>query len=359
MRALLVLAALALLTSSFQFVSTKSVSAQSLLDEHAFYRFYGLRRHNDIQGVEAVFDDYRRNWLQRYNSQILIGSGVNRGQSDTPYCTMRTAADRSRMTMANCGGAHIFRANVSGFTASDSLDGRTTEETGAIGYLGYEFLVSDDLFIGLGATLGQTSMQHRLGGSRMDVEGRETGAHLVGGYRFKNKSMLAWNISYIMATDDVTRTNNVMLNAIAPTPSTVTGSYDSNTIAVTGVWYKSYDLSERARVSLGIDYTLLHVGRSIFFDSNGVRNKVDDQWRGDFTTSLMFTRDFTDGELFFRIGNTFERLNPSHRHVDFTGDIGGSLKLTDTIALTASVGSTFRFDGFSEYRGSARALLKF
>lgn len=73
----------------------------------------------------------------------------------------------------------------------------------------------------------------------------------------------------------------------------------------------------------------------------------------------MFTRDFTDGELFFRIGNTFERLNPSHRHVDFTGDIGGSWKLTDTIALTASVGSTFRFDGFSEYRGSARALLKF
>ena len=140
---------------------------------HNDYRFISIRRHNDIQGVEAVYDDYRRNWLLRYNSDLMIGDRPDRGVADTPRCS---SLDGGRMTRVNCGGAHIFRTNLTGIVASDG-DGANTDEIGFLGYVGYEYLFSNDAFLGLGATFGGSRIQHRLGGSSLDVDTFDLGLH--------------------------------------------------------------------------------------------------------------------------------------------------------------------------------------
>ena len=320
-------------------------SAQTaVMAEYGFYRFYALRRHNDIQGVEAVFDDYRRNWLKRYNSEILVGSTPNKHVSDTPHCSHVDELDSGRMNRANCGSGHVFRSNLVGFTAENRSE---TDETGVLAYLGYEHLVSEDLFLGLGFGYGTSQIDHASAGSTLDVETTDLAVHLLGGYRFENQSMAAWNVSYVDATDDVTRDGNI------------TGSFDSHALLVTGVWYKNWDLTPDRHVSLGIDYTLLNYETEGFIDSSGQKQKVPIQWRGDFTTSLLFTQDYDNGEVFARFGTSFEALRTSAQQLDFTFDLGGSLKVSDGLAVTGSVGTMLREAGFFELHGSSRLLAKF
>jgi len=225
-----------------------------VIDDYGAYRFYTLRRHNDMQGVEAVFDDYRRNWLKRSYSTVMLGAGVDRTNADTPNCAWSKRLTLYRATRADCGSGHVFRSSLSGFVAKE---GNTTDERGAIGYIGYEHLVSDRLFLGFGATLGTASIDQRSAGETLDVTTNDTGLHLIGGYRFRGPSMMAWNISFIFSDEELTRNG------------TITGSASTDTLAITGVWDRNYDLRPDRRLSLGIDYTLLNYSGGSFVDSSG------------------------------------------------------------------------------------------
>ncbi|MEL6818936.1 MAG: hypothetical protein AAFU69_10090 [Pseudomonadota bacterium] len=317
---------------------------QLAYEDYGDYRFYATRRHNDIQGVEAVFDDYRRGWLNRYNSEILVGANPNKHQSDIPFCSRSANNLDQRMNRTNCGSGHVVRSNIVGFTADNEGE---TKETGGIGYLGYEYMFSDRFFLGVGSTFSKTNIDHTSNGHTLDIKTQDVALHLLGGYRFQNESMAAWNVSYVRGNDDIVRDD------------TVTGDVTYNTVQVTGVWYKNFDIRPDLHMNLGIDYTLQIFGSDKFTESNGIERKVPSIWRGDFTTSLLFTKDFEGAEAFARLGSSFEALNPSDQSFDFTADLGGSVALTDKIALTGSVGGMLRTNGYQELRGTARIASKF
>lgn len=329
------------------FVAAPVADAQTIVSLHKDYRFINMRRHNDIQGVEAIYDDYRRSWLRRYNSEILVGNRDDKDIADTPRCSSIDGELYSQMKRVNCGGGHIFRSNLTGIYGHDS-DRGTTSETGALGFLSYERIFPNDNFLGFGVTLGKSRISHSFNGVTLDVDTTDIGGHLLAGYRFANGSTTTWNISFIKAIDDTTRNGNI------------TGSYDSTSLMVTGVWYNDYELAHDLYLSYGIDYTFMGIwADSRFVESNGTIQRVGDGWVGDITPSLMFVKTFEDGEAFARFGSSVEVLNISDRPFDATIDIGGSKNLNGNIALTGTLGGSYRVGGYFEARGSVRVVGKF
>lgn len=327
------------------FCGVPDATAQSpVVTQHRDYAFITMRRHNDIQGVEAIFDDYRRGWLRRHNSEVLVGTPPNDGVADTPRCS---SIDGKR-PREHCGGAHIFRSNVTAIGASDNYRGGSTRETGLLGYLGYEYLFANDVFLGFGASFATSDIDHRLGGQTLNVRTQEVGAHLVTGYLFGNGSRTAWNVSFVGADNDTVRNGNV------------TGTYDTVSLMVTGVWYNDRQLSDDLYLAYGIDYTFLGIwGDGGFADSSGAFQPVRDGWRGDITPSLMLVKTFDGGEAFARVGSSIEVVNSSDRPFDATLDVGGSMNLAPNIALTGTLGGSYRDGGYFEGRGSVRLVGKF
>lgn len=321
--------------------------AQTIISLHKDYRFINMRRHNDIQGVEAIYDDYRRGWLRRYNSEVLVGQREDKDIADTPRCSRVDGELYSQMKRANCGGGHVFRSNLTAIYGHDS-DRGSTSETGALGFVSYERIFPNDNFVGFGVTFGKSSISHTLNGMTLDVDTTDVGGHLLAGYRFANGSWTTWNISFIKAIDDTTRNGNI------------TGSYDSTSLMVTGVWYNDYELAHDLYLTYGIDYTFMGLwADSSFVESNGARQAVGDGWVGDITPSLMFVKTFEDGEAFARIGSSVEVLNISDRPFDATIDIGGSKNIGGNFALTGTLGGSYRVGGYFEARGSVRVVGKF
>lgn len=323
-----------------------------IINDYAAYRFYTFRRHNDMQGVEAVFDDYRRNWLMRTHSKVRVGGSYDLAHADTPTCSWSKRLSLSGRYRANCGNGHVMRAGVNGFVARQ---GSTTDEVGAIGYLGYEHLVSDRFFVGLGATFGSGKIEQRSRGETLDITTKDTGLHLIGAYRLRGQSMLAWNISLLQSDDDLTRNG------------TITGTHSSRALMVTGVWYKTFDLRRDRRLSLGIDYTLLRYYTGEFVDSSGATQTVPYDWRGDVTVSALLSKDLENGEAFARLGAQIEVLhykpgttfNWVSEFSDASLDIGRSYSLTDKIAFTGTVGAMLRKGGYQELRAGARLTMRF
>ena len=87
MRAAFLLAAVSALAT--QLISASAIHAQSpqtLMSQITDYRFFTSRRQNDVMGVESVFNDYRKNWLNRSNSTVQVGLDSRNPQADTPAC---------------------------------------------------------------------------------------------------------------------------------------------------------------------------------------------------------------------------------------------------------------------------------
>ncbi len=315
-----------------------------IFEIHANYRMINMRRHNDIQGVESVYDDYRRGWLKRFNSKIRLGREAG-ADADTPYCS---DLDDGRAGAAKvCGGGHVFRLNATGFAATDDRDADTTD-VGAITYAGYEYVFSNDMFLGLGLTYGVSSIEHKTPGARLEVDTADLGFHFLGGYDFGQGTMLAWNITYVIAEDDTTRNGGI------------TGSYESEGLMITGVVYHGWNIDEDLFISLGLDYTFLGVyPQSPFIDSSGAAQTVPKRWAGDFTPSALLVQRFDGGEAFARLGVSAELINPTERPVDLTLDLGWSTPVADAAALTGSVGVTSKFAGFYEGRAALKLVTKF
>lgn len=322
----------------------------AVLEDYGTYRFFTLRRHNDIQGVEAVYDDYRRNWLRRHNTGVVLGNARASG-ADTPVCSYMDTQARARMTRFNCGNGHVFRFNLAGYGARD---GSRTSEVGAIGYLGYEHLVSDRFFLGVGTSFGSAQIDHQSQGVTLDVTTRDVGVHVLGGYRFPGGAMLAWNWSYIFGNDEMTQ-NGAITSTDTPAAR-----------LITGVWYKSYDLRDDLRLSVGLDYTLYHFMTSSFVASNGQVQELPRQWRGDVTPSFLFTRDLDNGEAFTRIGSSIEILQGINGTSDFTAefsditaDFGRSFAISDKVVASGTVGGSLHRGGATELRASVRLVARF
>lgn len=339
---------LVVLVSTFLWLTnTQTTHAQHALYEgYLDYRMVNLRRHNDTPGVEVIFDDYRRNWLRRYNSELLVGNGAHKSRSDIPHCSRLDGGKSAQIRRAYCGGGHVFRAHVGGIAAADAANG-SADETGFLGYLGYEYLWSDDRFFGFGATFGRSTINYSNSGNSLSSKTNDLGIHLFTGYRFKGGSMTLWNVSFILA-DDALNSNG-----------TFSQSNQANGILVTGVWYDTYDFSEDFYLSYGIDYTFHGMFGGHLAHQNGADSTRVDIWRGDLTGSLMYVKEKPNGEMFAKINASIEVLNVTRRPFDIGIDVGGSWKLGSLGAVTGTLGGFYRVGGYTEARGSLRVVGKF
>ncbi len=325
-----------------------SQAQDPIVEVYGNYRNITVRRHNDIEGAEAVFDDYRRNWFMEGYSGVRVGSRLNDDQRDMPRCSGADGRKLSVNSRINCGSNHIFRANVTGLVASDEEQGKI-DETGAIGYFGYEYLFSNDAFLGLGATVAASKIDSSLKGSNLDSDVTEFGAHFVGGYRFPREIGVAWNITVTRGTDDLTINNSA------------TASYDTTGVMISGVVFKNWHFNPSTYVSYGLDYTFLGLfGPGSVRDSSGQKQDTGiNNPRGDFTASALLVHELDRAELFARLGSTAEVILATDRWLDATLDVGGSMNLSDSIALTGEVGGTYRMGNYLSGRGSLRLVGKF
>jgi hypothetical protein len=308
------------------------------------YRFFTSRRQNDVMGVESVFDDYRKNWLNRSNSTVQVGLDSRNPQADTPACLDSKIATDSKEAMALCGNGHVVRGHTSFVAAKDTKNGGDIREVGNLTYLGYENLVSNNLFLGAGIS-GAASNIRNNAGQGVNVGVAELVGHLIGGYRITNNDMFLWNLSYGRSSQDTRR-------------GAVIGNFAMDSTFITGVWYHNVQLTQTAYVSLGLDYTLeiMHGGQ--FTESDGTYHpglyKITRQWQGDFTPSALFVQPFKDGEVFARIAANIDTLNVRNpRQVDVPIDIGGSLRINNRFVFTGSLGTTLRSD-YSDVRAIFR-----
>lgn len=318
-------------------------NASDIFTLHNNYREHAMRRHNDIQGVESVYDDYRRNWLSRYNSEIQVGGDT---ETDTPRCSKHDEGISS-VSRVTCDGNHVFRTNFVLFGATDNHLG-STDEVGALGYIGYEYIRSRDGYIGIGATVSNTDMHHALNGNTLDVKSTDYFVHFHGGYNNPNNDISAyWNISIGSGTSDTVRN------------STITGSYDHISGNITGLIEKNYDITPDWDMSLALDYSLNAVYGDDFVDSTNTTQQTITNWNGDFTLSALFTKPLETGEFYTRLGATAEVLNPTERPIDVTIDAGLSKNISDATAWSGSIGGTYRQGGYFEGRAALRLLSKF
>src|SRR5262245_61195600 len=319
-------------------------SAQELFNQVSDYRFFTVRRHNDIQGVESVFDDYRKFWLSPRSSKILVGADGRNRPADMPVCSDPGTYGYDPSLVKLCGSRHVVRAHSTVSAATDGQNGADIRGIGNLTYLGYEYLVSSDLFLG-GGVSGAASTIDNKAGQGLKVGVNEFAAHVLGGYRIDD-FLFAGNISLVRSAHNSTRAGNI------------TGSFGANTMFLTVVGYQYVPLTRTAYVSLGLDYTLQIMHGSNFTESDGTliqfRTDVKQQYQGDFTGSALFVQPLANAELFAKIGATFSVVNPPDRFVDVPVDVGGAIRLTDSVALTGSVGATFLLSDFTEWRGSLR-----
>jgi hypothetical protein len=349
-RPILISASIGLMMMGFA-GQTQAQSAKQLFDQISTHRLNSLRRHNDIQGVEAVFDDYRRRWLQRQNSGVLIGRAAHEAGADTPVCGGSYFSAKQQGSAKLCGNGHLARAHSSVFYGRDNHKGARIRETGNISYIGYEHLVSNRFFLGFGVSGGRSTINNRSGdGAKLDVT--EYAGHLLGGYRINDSNMIVWNLTGIRSDNDWTQSGNV------------TGSYRTDGIFATGAWYKNVQLTETAYVSLGLDYTLqIAWDRSVVGHDDVLRRTRGDKGgkgRGDFTTSALFLQRYDTTELFARFGVTFTPISfvgyTEDRPVDAHIDVGWSARLSETTAITGAVGTSFRNSEDTELRGTLRIV---
>ena len=310
---------------------------------------FAVRRHTDIQGVESVFDDYRKNWLRRQHSGIRLGDAGN-SPDDTPICGDSSLGGYAPDRVTSCGSGHVTRAFSTGLHARDRKDGADIRETGGMSYLGYEHLVSNNFFLGFGASGLGSAINNRAGeGMKADVA--EVAGHLLGGYRINDNNMLAWNLTFVRSAHDVTRGGNI------------TSKFDTNSVFLNGVWFTNVALTKTAYVSFGLDYTLQFTLGEDIIESNGIKQgrfpPVREQWQGDFTGSALFVQPLDKAELFARIGVTVSVLNVPSRSVDMPIDVGAAIRITDNLAFVGSVGSTYLFSNYTEARGTARVIGRF
>lgn len=325
--------------------SSLGYAQTAIVQAHNDYRNYTLRRHNDIQGVEAIYDDYRRRWLRRHTNDIALGGGDH--GNDTPYCSTLDEEYGERTSTTTCGTRHIFRSIITGYSASDSYVG-DADETGALGYVGYEYLFNNDAFLGIGFSSSRSTIEHSLNGSTLEVDARDNILHFLAGYMLPGEILNTWNISYGEGTGNTVRNGNI------------TGKYDLGAFMLSGVFAKDYELDETWDMSFSLDYTLNWViQQDLYVDSANVTHVAPHGWNGDFTATALFARPTQFGEAFARVGSTVEVLNPTDRPIDFTLDLGGSTKLSDAVAITGSIGGSFRPSGYTEGRASIRVVGKF
>lgn len=321
----------------------RAQTATQIVDQVNAFRFFTIRRHNDTHGAEGVFDDYRRAWLRRQTSHVRVGANGRASLSDTPICG---DSDGYGSSAAGCGRRFTARAQVTPVYAEDSYNGANIEETGAVAYFGYEYLKSDDVFLGLGFSTAVSDITNNAG-QGIQVDATDYAGHFIGGYQLNDDHMIAWNITYVYSSNDTTRNN------------TITGHFTTHTALVTGVWYTDVDLTETAYVSFGLDYTLQISTGDDYIESDGTVQSGVDEWQGDFTGSAMFVQGFEDAEAFARLGVSISTLNDVDRRVDIPVEVGGSIALTDTIALTGAIGGTILIPDFHELRGIARLTGRF
>lgn len=322
---------------------------ERLFQSHMETRHFAIRRHNDMPGVEAVFDDYRRNWFRRRNSDVQIGRRRGDHHDDLPLCeAVDAAANAGSSKKIACGSGHILRGSVTAFAASDTHE-TETREIGAITYLGYENLVTDNFFLGFGVTPGAVKTTHKLDGDKLEVNASEVGFHFIGGYKFTDNLMAAWNISYVSASEDTKRTGGV------------TGSFDSQGLLLTGVVYYGFDLDEHYFLSLGFDYTFVgYYPDNKLFESNGDVQDLGVEWYGDWTLSALLVQEESDtAENFIRVGVNWMAISPDGRPLDVTLDIGRSMSFGDGLAVSGALGGGLRSGGGAEGRATLRAVLKF
>lgn len=331
----------------FSPVFMHSANAQTaLIKAHNDYRLHATRRHNDIHGAEQVYDDYRKNWLKRHNSEFLIGANGNGEYSDTPRCS-RHDNPNGKTSRLNCGDRHIIRSSLLALHATDNYSG-STKENGAIGYLGYEYLFANDAFLGLGTSYGNSTIDHTLNGSTLNVKATEVFGHLVMGYILPWHDLKTfWNISVGQVKGSTTRN------------STITGKYNTNGWNLSGVIEKSYQISPAWDMSLGVDYTFNRIYGASYTDSAAVGLSEPDGWNGDFTFSALFSKPLENGEIFFRPGASIELIGPTKRPFDATFDAGYSRKFSTNAAFSGTLGASVRQGGYVETRGSIRLSGKF
>ena len=331
-----------------ELISTSSVraqTAQTLFSQITDYRFFTSRRQNDVMGVESVFDDYRKNWLSRSSSTIQLGLDSRNPQSDTPACVDSSIGTVSKEAGTLCGNGHVVRGDTSFFAAKDTRNGGDIREGGNLSYVGYENMLTNNLFLGSGVS-GAVSEIKNNAGQGVNVGVAELTGHLIGGYKIGNDDMVLWNVSYARSFQETRR-------------GSVTGDFNTYSVLVTGVWYHNVMLTQTAYVSLGLDYTLEITRGGNFVESDGTVHaglyRTSRQWQGDFTPSALFVQPFKDGELFARIGANIDTLNTKNpRQVDVPIDIGGSFRLNNRFVLTSSLGTTLARSDYSDVRAMLR-----
>lgn len=325
--------------------SVQAQTAQALMSQVTDYRFFTSRRHTDVMGVESVFDDYRKNWLNRGNSDVQLGLASRNPQSNTPACVDSRIATDTREAAALCGNGHVVHGQTAFFAAKDTRNGGDIREVGNLSYAGYENLVSNNLFLGAGISGAASNIKNKAG-QGLNVDVAELAGHLIGGYRINNDNMFLWNISYARSLQDTRR-------------GSVTGNFGMNSLLLTGVWYHNVMLTQTAYVSLGLDYTLQITHGGEFTESDGTMHaglfKTTRQWQGDFTPSALFVQPFKSGELFVRLGANIDTLNAKNpRSIDVPIDIGGSFRVSDRFVLTSSLGTTLARADYSDVRAMFR-----
>ncbi len=327
---------------------TTAFSGNAVVEEYGGFRTITIRRHNDIEGAEAVFDDYRRNWFRQGFSGVRVGDGSLDETPDMPRCNKHHSGSGAVHNRINCGSNHIFRMNVTGIVASDEFTA-STNEVGGLAYLGYEYLFDNDAFLGLGFSYSQSDIDSSFRGDRLDATARDYGAHFVGGYRFPHDIGVAWNISAVRTDDDLTRNGSI------------TSDLEATSAMISGVVFQKRDLTENTYISYGLDYTFLGVfGAGTVTDSSAtVQDTGINNPRGDFTGSLLLVHTLDEGEVFARLGSTAEVILATDRWIDATLDLGGSYNLTDSVALTGTIGGTYRKSDYFSGRAGLRLVGKF
>src|SRR5262245_354637 len=123
-------------------VAARAQSAQTLFNQVSDFRFFAVRRHNDIQGVESVFDDYRKFWLNPRSSKILVGEDGRNRPIDLPVCSDPRTPGPNPGVRKWCGSNNdVVRAHSTFAAATDGQNGADIREIGNLTYLGYERLV--------------------------------------------------------------------------------------------------------------------------------------------------------------------------------------------------------------------------
>ena len=326
---------------------THAQSTETLFRQLNDFRMFTVRRHTDAQVIDLVFDDYRKNWLRRQNSTIRLGDRST-SLDDMPVCD--NSGPAGYLGGKECGNGFVARAFATGLAAQDRKNGADIRETGGLAYVGYEYLVSNDFFLGVGFSGLGSTINNRAGqGLKADVT--EYAGHLLGGYRINDSNMLAWNITYVRSANSTTRNGNI------------TADFGTDSIFLNGVWFRNIPLTGSAFVSLGLDYTLqFTIGQEVV-ESNGVSfgrfPGIKEQYQGDFTGSALFVQPLDRAELFARAGLTWRVLNAPNRTVDVPLDVGAAVRITDKVAFVGSVGATYLFPHLGELRGNVRLTGRF